>query len=475
MPKRIKLNDEFLWGGAICSYQAEGAWNVDGKGYSIWDNFSHNSDHNINNVSGDDAVNFFYNYEEDIKLLSEGGQNSFRFSISWTRILPEGYGEVNRKGVEFYNKVIDTCLKYGIKPNVTILHYDYPQVFETEFGGWKDRKMIDYYLKYAEICFREFGDRVKIWTTINEPKFFSYCGYLMGNWPPHQRLDLESYFRTIYNQMIGSAKAVKLYRDLNMDGTIGIVHDSGKVTLDKNVKNKSYVFDHAQLFYNSCVLDMCCLGKIPRNLELFLTESGLNVDFIRYEDEEILKEGIVDFIGLNSYQPYIVTDFEGDESVITHNNKGKSSKEKEWHAIKGWFSASSPDEGLLNDWGRVTIPESIYDVIEDTSQRYPSFPIIITENGSAHYDNADDSGYVEDDDRIRILDAFVDNVLRARADGYDVQGYHVWSAIDVWSWVNGYVKRYGLIRVDEKNNYKRTPKKSYYWYKEKIEKNKIKL
>lgn len=471
----LVLNDKFLWGGASASYQAEGAWNVGGKGVSVWDNFSHNSDFNINNVTGDDAVDFYHKFEEDIKLFKECGQNSFRFSIAWTRILPNGSGEVSQEGIDFYNRVIDTCLANGIEPNVTIFHYDIPYRYEQEFNGWESREMIDLYLNFAKVCFEAFGDRVKLWSTINEPRFYSFCGNVVGNWPPHKHKDFQAYWVTTYNEMVASAKAVKLFRDMGIKGHIGIVHDSGRVDVAPQTKDKEYVYDHAQLFFNGIVLDMCCKGIIPPKLEEYLKADGLDTSFIDYADEAVLKEGLVDYIGLNVYQRYYVTDFTGDETIVTHNNKGKESKTKEGIQLKGWFAITDAENDRRNQWGREVYPECLYDIIVDTSEKYPGFPIVVTENGHAMYDTPDENGYVEDDERIEVLNDFIDAMLKAKHEGYDVQGYYVWSATDVWSWVNGYEKRYGVIRVDQNDDYKRIPKKSFYWYKDKIAQNQIPL
>lgn len=472
----IKLNDEFMWGGATASYQAEGGWDADDKGYSNWDHFSNSEDNefNLNNVSGNDAANFYRDYKEYIKLLAEGGHNAFRFSLTWTRIIPDGVGERSQAGIDFYNDVIDTCLEYGLEPSVTIHHYDIPQRFEDEFGGWLDRKLIDYYFEYAKVCLEEFGDRVKVWSTINEPKFYSYCGYVMGNWPPHRHKDLQSFWVTAYNQMVASAKIVKHFKENDYDGYIGLVHDHNSIEVAPETENKEYVYEHAELFYNGIVLDMCAKGKIPENLEKFLEDTGYDTSFIDYTDNDILKDGIVDYLGVNSYQRQYVTDSSG-VTVVTHNNKGKESDEIEAMKLKDWFDIAEDPNTVRNHWGREVYPEAVYNGIKDVAEKYPGIPMMVTENGHAVYDDPDENDYVEDDERIEVLSEFIKYVLKAREDGYDVQGYFIWSAFDVWSWVNGYVKRYGLIRVDAEQDFKKTPKKSYYWYKDLIEKNQIKL
>ena len=185
---------DFLWGSGTAAYQCEGAWAEDGKGIGEWDYFNHNSILNINNEDGDEASDFYHYYQEDIDLMAEGSQNTYRFSISWARILPNGIGEVNQKGIDFYNNVINYCLEKDIEPNVTLFHYDLPLKL-AEQGGWLNNNIIDYFNEYAKICFDAFGDRVKIWSTINEPRYYSYCTNMVSNYPPTDTMT----FNLIFN------------------------------------------------------------------------------------------------------------------------------------------------------------------------------------------------------------------------------------------------------------------------------------
>lgn len=213
-------NMPFLWGSATASYQCEGAWNEDGKGLGEWDFFSHTSNKNINHVDGDVSCDFYHRYEEDIRMMKEGGQNTYRFSLSWSRIIPTGIGKVNEEGIDFYNRVIDCCLENGIEPNVTLFHYDLPFTLACK-GGWLNNDMAEWFCKYAKICFERFGDRVKIWATVNEPHFYSYCVNMLGNYPPNRSLDVQSYMQFQYNLMRASALAVRAYRQMGYDGIIG--------------------------------------------------------------------------------------------------------------------------------------------------------------------------------------------------------------------------------------------------------------
>lgn len=176
--------EPFLWGSATAAYQCEGAWNEDGKGPSQWDVFCHTSERNINHVTGDVSCDHYHRFEEDLQMMEDCGQNTYRFSISWARVIPAGTGEVNQAGIDFYNRLIDACLRHHLVPNVTLFHYDLPNPI-AEQGGWENRDTVDAFVKYCKVCFDAFGDRVPFWATLNEPKYYDYCSYAAGNYPPN--------------------------------------------------------------------------------------------------------------------------------------------------------------------------------------------------------------------------------------------------------------------------------------------------
>lgn len=219
----MKFPYDFLFGAASASYQVEGAWNEDGKGVSNWDVFSKIPGKTFEGTNGDVSVDHYHRYKEDIKLMAEIGLESYRFSVSWPRIIPDGDGEINQKGLDFYNNLIDECLKYGIVPFVTLYHWDMPQVLE-EVGGWTNRRTVDGFVKYAEACFKSFGDRVKHWITFNETVVFTALGYLAGAHPPGIKNDPKKFFQATHNVFTAHAKAVKLYKSMRQFGEIGITH-----------------------------------------------------------------------------------------------------------------------------------------------------------------------------------------------------------------------------------------------------------
>lgn len=460
--------ERFLWGTATAAYQCEGAFDEDGRGMTQWDDFSHNSELNINNVSGDIASDFYHRFEKDIKLMAEGKQNSYRFSIAWTRILPKGYGEVNQKGVDFYNKVIDTCLKYGLEPNVTLHHYDLPLEL-AQNGGWENEETVDYFVDYAKLCFQLFGEKVKLWVTHNEIRYYAHCCYLAGNYPPHKKMDFQAYSKVMYNGIIASAKAVIEYRKLNLPGTIGIVHPSGAIESLNDTLEDSIARENAELYYIRSILDPAIKGEIPPKLVSMMESSGIDTSFIKREHQEIIKHGTVDFIGLNLYTRHLVKPFESIESFVSYNNKGKDSKALEGTGVKGWFETDDDPYCEKNLWGREVQPKAMYDGLVYLNNLYPGVPIYVTENGHASYDEVTADNRVLDFERIRIVKGFLEWLVQAKKDGVNVKGYYMWSSMDLYSWVNGFKKRYGLIYVDFENNCRRIPKESYYWYRRFIE------
>jgi len=462
--------EKFLWGSATAAYQCEGAWDEDSKGLNEWDVFNHENPLNINQVDGDIAADFYHKYKEDIDLMAAGNQNTYRFSISWARIIPKGVGKINQKGIDFYNNVIDYCLEKGVTPNVTLFHYDLPYEL-AKIGGWENREIIDAFNKYSKVCFENFGDRVKIWSTVNEPRYYAYCSYIVGNYPPNYNLDFNRFWNVLYNLMLGSAKAVNTYRKLGMEGRIGVVHDNGNVELDPDTREKDLVKLRADIFYNRMVLDTSIFGKLPEEFEKVLEDWQVGSDFIYEEDKAELVKGKVDYIGLNLYNRQYVTDYTEGKSKVFHNNKGKGSNSKEGIRIKNIFESSFDPNVKRNLWGREVYPQCMYDALIEIKEKYGDILVYITENGHGQYETPDENGYVQDDNRIELCDDFIGYMLKARQEGVNVQGYYMWSTMDLYSWINGYEKRYGIIRVDFANNTKRIPKASYYWYKNLIAEN----
>lgn len=460
---------DFLWGSATASYQCEGAWNEDGKGLSMWDTYCH-SKNNKEGYTGDVSCDFYHRYEEDIKMLAESGQNAYRFSLSWTRIIPNGVGEINQKGIDFYLKIIETCRKYKVEPFVTLYHYDLPDTLYQK-GGWENRDTCEAFAEYAKVCFEAFEGKINFWTTINEPDYESMCGYIVGNYPPHVH-DVSRRSKALYHMLLASAKAVKIFRDGNYSGQIGLVYTPSSI--QTMVDNEEYreAAKNAEMYYNTAVSDPIVKGWFPESLIEKMKAAGMSLDYVKDGDRAIFEAGTVDFLGVNSYYRILVKPYTTGESTMFMNNKGKKNKKIYGTSIiKGWFETDIDPKSKYTPWGSEIYPDTIYDMLKDLQAMYGDIPVYITESGIGLYDDVDANGEINDDERIEILDGWVDGLLRAKQEGCNVNGYFIWSTMDLYSWINGYEKRYGLVYVDYEHGLKRIPKKSYTWYKNKIKSN----
>ncbi|WP_241146194.1 glycoside hydrolase family 1 protein [[Collinsella] massiliensis] len=457
-----KAKGAFLWGSATAAYQCEGAWQEDGKGISNWDAFCHSDKNVVNPVNADVSCDYYHHYEEDIKMLANGGQNAYRFSIAWTRIIPDGIGAVNEAGVAFYNRVIDCCLGHGVEPLVTMYHYDLPQAL-FERGGWENRETCEAYAAYAKTCFERFGDRVHYWATINEPNYETQCCYAAGNYPPNVQ-DLGRRWRAMYHLLLGSAMAVAEFRAGGYQGMIGLVNDS--YSIETLVDDESYrkAAHCADLFYNRCVNDTCVLGEPPRDFVEKLVADGYDLSYVLDGDDEILRSGTVDYLGVNAYLRYLVKPYTQGETHLKMSNSGKKGDRVE-AVVKNWFELDRDESIPTNDWDMEIYPKGLYNLLMALHDLYPDTPFIITENGIGYHEHLDELGNVHDPYRIEFQSQHIAWMREAMREGVDVRGYFVWSTMDVYSWINGYAKRYGLVYIDYDNGNKRIPKDSYYWYK----------
>lgn len=466
--------DKFLWGSATAAYQCEGAWNDEGKMPNIWDEFCHSSA-NVTGITGDVSCDFYHRFEEDIRMMAESGQNTFRFSISWSRIVPKEDHIVNQAGLAFYDRVLDACDTYGIVPNVTLVHYDLPDYIGAK-GGWCYEGISDEFAYYSAVVFKHFKNRIPLYVSINEPNHNAYCNYCVGNYPPNEQ-NLQHYAQCIYNMVVCNAKSVREFRKLKLDAQIGIVQGCGPAT--SLLKTPAYVeaVKHCDYFSNFCILDPAIKGTYEPGLVDAIKALGIDLSFVKKAELDIIKDNKIDFLGQNIYSRQLVKPNTSGVTAFTVNNAGNNdgtgSTARETRAIKGWFESDRDPKTKLNNWGREIYPQCAYETLMLRKERYGDIPIYITENGHGCYDEADENGYVEDNERIEFLENYLYYILKARADGVNVKGYYCWSTMDLYSWINGYKKRYGLVRVDfEDDNLKRIPKKSYYWYKNFIEQHK---
>ncbi len=453
---------KFLWGSASASYQCEGACNIDGRIESIWDRYLHENHYE----NGDVASDHYHRLKEDIKMIKDGGQNAYRFSIAWPRILDEK-GNINPKGIAYYHEMIDTCKEFGIEPFVTLYHWDLPQYLEDK-GGWLNRDTCLAFENYAEICFKEYGNKVTYWTTFNEPKWFVTNGYLIGNYPPGLQ-DGEKMAKAGYHVMLASAMAIKKYRKLHEKGWIGIVHSFGPVDGIDDTPETKIAMRYADNYANNWVLDTAVFGEFPSDLIEELSRKQYDLSYMKKEDLNLIKENTVDFLGLNYYARLLVKPYTSGETCLRINHSGAAKKGSSVIRIKGWFEQIMHDPNAkYTAWDTEIYPQGIHDGLLRVKKKY-NLPVFITENGLGMEEDINCTR-VEDDYRIDFLKEHIEAILQAKKEGADVRGYFVWSPFDLYSWRNGVKKRYGLVAVDFENGLQRRPKKSWYWYREWIEK-----
>lgn len=463
--------DSFMWGSATAAYQCEGAWQDGEKIPSNWDAFCHNKVNDAVTANGDVASDHYHHFEEDLDMMKAGNQNAYRFSIAWTRIMRED-GTPNPEGIAHYSNVINACLNRGIEPLVTLYHYDMPD-YLLQRGGWEIREIAKSFVTYVNTCFEAFGDRVKWWVTINEPGYDTLCSYVAGNYPPNMH-DVSRRWRAMYHMLLGSALAVKQFRSMRERGAIrgdafiGLVSDSYPIETLSDGPAYSRAMRMADLFWNSCVNDVCILGQFPQGFFERLQSDGYDLGYRRTEDASTFATGIVDFLGVNAYERILVKPPVSDTTLFAHDNSGDTNASREPRTIGGWFTMDEDPTVPKNDWGMEMLPRSIYDLLKELSARYPDTPFVITENGVGWHEVPDADGRVHDDYRIEYLKGYVHWIDKARAEGVDVRGYFVWSSLDLYSWINGYAKRYGLVYVDYDRGCARTAKDSWYWYRDMI-------
>lgn len=459
----MPLKKDFLWGSATASYQCEGAWNVDEKAESKWDKFLREGGYETGEVASD----HYHFYKEDIETMAKGGQNSYRLSLSWPRIIKNREGQVNQKGIDFYRNVLQCCKENHITPFVTIYHWDLPQYWE-EVGGWLNEETCYGYAHYAKVCFEQFSDLVNHWVTFNEPKWETASGYLIGNYPPgHQ--SAQEFIEAGYHVMLASALGVKEFRKGNYPGQIGIVHSFGPVNgVDDSFKTK-IAMRFADNYANNWVLDTAALGELPFDLVEVLSER-FDLSCIKDEHIQILKDGTVDFLGLNYYSHTLVKPYTSGETSLVVNNSGKNFKGKPTVIIKGWFEQifDNPN-ATYTEWGTEIYPQGLQKGLIEAYNKY-HLPIYITENGVGVREDVS-VDMVEDDYRIAFMNDHINAIMNAADQGVDIKGYYAWSSFDLYSWKNGVEKRYGLVAIDFDHDLVRKPKKSYYWYQKVIESN----
>ncbi|KAJ1401918.1 Glycosyl hydrolases family 1, N-terminal conserved site [Sesbania bispinosa] len=466
---RSHFPEGFLFGASTSSYQIEGAPLEDGKGLSNWDVFSHLPGKINNNENGDIADDHYHRYLEDINLMSSLGINVYRFSISWTRILPKGiYGDINPSGIIFYNKIIDNLLLRGIEPFVTIHHHDLPQELEERYGGWLSPLIQRDFVHFAEICFKSFGDRIKYWASINEPSLVIDLGFMRGTFPPgHCSLPFGNCYTgnsdvepllAVHNMLLSHAKAAELYRkhfQAKQGGTIGIIAHTFMYEPLRDEECDRQAVNRALAFVIGWNLDPLVFGEYPAEMRSIL---GSQLPMFSDEEKKLIK-GSLDFIGINHYGSLYAKDCSLSACPLGAD-----------HPIRGFVETTGIRDGIpIGDQTGMArffvVPRSMEMIVDYLKIRYHNMPLYITENGYSSQLKPDMSmnDLLQDFKRIEYHKAYLAALLRAIRKGADVRGYLVWSLLDNFEWASGYGIKFGLYYVD-RQTLERIPKLSVQWF-----------
>lgn len=435
----IRFPENFLWGAATSAYQIEGAWQADGKGESIWDRFVRVPGNVKNGDTGDVACDHYHRSRDDVELMRSLNLASYRFSIAWPRIQPEGRGAANAEGLAFYSRLVDALLEAGIRPVVTLYHWDLPQALE-EIGGWTNREIADRFAEYAEIVVRHLGDRVSDWILLNEPFIFTWLGYYSGLHAPGRRSRAD-FFRATHTANLAQGKGDRAVKSICPNARVGVAIAWMPLQAKTPSAEDTAACDRAHSIVNEWFLDPPLNGRYP--------ETVMNGEIAQLMD---LREGDLtltrtafDFIGLNVYSRLLIAETAPNEGLFGLR-----------------FNFLGGNEGATTDIGWEVYPEALYDASMRASEDY-RLPLEIVENGAAYNDTPDANGEVNDRRRIEFYTRYLAALARAIAQGADVRAYHAWSLFDNFEWAEGYSQRFGIVYVDFET-LERTVKASGHWY-----------
>ncbi|MGA8115904.1 MAG: GH1 family beta-glucosidase [Actinocatenispora sp.] len=441
--------DGFLWGTATASYQIEGAVDADGRGPSIWDTFARTPGAVAGDENGDVACDHYHRYAEDVDLMRRLGIGAYRFSVAWPRIQPTGKGPVNKAGLDFYQRLVDELVGAGITPALTLYHWDLPQALE-DAGGWRVRDTAERFAEYAAVVHAALGDRVPLWTTLNEPYCSSFIGYAEGRHAPGAQ-EGHGALAAAHHLMVGHGLALRAMREQRHgDERFGITLNLSHVTPATNAPADRAAAARAELLSNRVFTDPVLAGHYPAG-ERELWGEISDFSFRRDGDLDLAHEPL-DFLGLNNYFPTYA-------KAAPTREPDPARRVATDIDVVDCPPAALPRTAM----GWPVEPEGLRRLLNWLHHTYPRLaPIYITENGSAYPDEVVD-GRVTDQHRIDYLNGHLRAVRAAIHDGVNVRGYFAWSLMDNFEWAYGYAKRFGLVYVDYATQ-QRIPKASYHWY-----------
>lgn len=418
--------EKFVWGTSASAFQTEGAYLTDGKGESVWDVFTQKKGKIKNNENARIACDFYHNYKSDLGLMAELGISAFRFSISWSRILPEGTGRINQKGIDFYNRVIDECRRLGIEPWITLYHWDLPQELELK-GGWTNRDVVSWFTEYIQVCINNFADRVKYWMVLNEPSVFTGAGYFLGIHAPGRR-GISNYIPAIHHAALCQAEGGRIIKSLSPYSVVGTTFSCTYIEPFSNREKDIQAALRADALLNRMFIEPLEGKGYPTHDLKFLERIER---YIKIGDPEKLAFKM-DFIGIQNYTREVVkhTYF----MPYIQAKMVKASKRRVKTTAMGWE----------------VYPDSLYFMLKRYSDDLPGMPLVVTENGAAFHDVMSNQ-QVQDTDRSEYIKQSIIRIKRAETEGVNVKGYFVWSFTDNFEWAEGYHARFGLVYVDFAN------------------------
>lgn len=444
----LKFPASFIWGASASSYQIEGAWNEDGKSESIWDRFCRTPGNIAQFDNGDIACDYYHRYAEDAKIMAQLGLQTQRISISWPRVIPEGYGTVNQKGLDFYRRAVDAMLEHGVKPFIMLYHWDLPQCLQNH-GGWLNRDTACYLAELSGVIFRSFTQEVPLWGTILEPQVHAYHGYWDGRHAPGIK-DFSSALLAGHNMLRAHGLMVDAFRASGAMGEIGITNylpNHYPLTNSEEDRDAAYRWDGC---WNRWFLDAVYRGTYPEDMLRWYRNKRIVLPEIKGEDMDLISRP-TDFFGLNYYYSYFI-----------------GAGEDRWPLD---ICSIRPEDREYTEMGWPICPDGFYDILIRCWCDYGK-KIIVTENGAAFNDMMTKYGEIHDEKRIAYYLAHLRALHCAIQDGADIRGYLVWSSFDNFEWSLGYEKRFGLTYVDYSTQ-KRIIKDSGKWYAEVIRQNAI--
>lgn len=448
---KLEFPEGFLWGTATAAYQIEGAWDQDGKGESIWDRFASTPGKIADGSDARTACDHYHRFAADFDLMKELGLRNYRFSISWPRIMPDGKGPVNPKGVAFYDRLVDEMLARGIRPFATLFHWDLPQALQ-DAGGWTNRATVDAFARYTEVVTKALGDRVKDWMTHNEPWVVAYVGHLFGDHAPGMR-DLTTALAVAHGILLSHGKAVPVIRASCPGARVGIVHNLEWIEpASQREEDVAAAMRHDGAF-NRWFLDPVFRGKYPGDMTAWFAES---LPEIRKGDMETISVPI-DFLGVNYYT----------RRIMAHDPAGRGTQGRSVLAARQVHWPFTP-RADFEEWEMA--PEGLYLLLLRVARDYRPGFMYVTENGTPLPDEPGPDGTVHDIVRTRYVARHAAAVRQAITDGADVRGYFLWSIMDNFEWASGFSKRFGITYVDYETQ-KRTVKDSGRWYSKVVREN----